>query len=404
MLTVLSVTEALQKILSVVSVKTAVENVPLTDTLGRVLASAIHAGDDLPPFPRSTMDGYAVRAQDTYGASESMPALFDVAGEIMMGQAPSVALKPGEALRITTGGMMPQGSDAVVMVEHTEVLGGTTLAVNHAVANGENTIARGEDVRLGEELLPAGQLLRPQDIGALAALGQFMVDVTRKPQVAILSTGDELVLPDAVPAPGQIRDINSYLLSAWVERSGADAHRLGIIPDDKDELMRSLQETYKYDCVILSGGSSAGTRDHTATCIDAMGQPGVLFHGVSMRPGKPLIFGVVNGKPYFGLSGNPTSAMVGFLLFVRPLLLQMQGAVDTVPMLRARVERNLSSASGREDYVRATLFEQEGELWARPILGQANLISTVVRGNALIKIAQNSEGVEPGEMVDVLLI
>jgi molybdopterin molybdotransferase len=292
----------------------------------------------------------------------------------------------------------------VVMVEQTEILGGRTLAVNRAVAPGENTIARGEDVRAGAEILPAGHLLRPQDMGALAALGRTAVDVACKPKVAVFSTGDELVPPEKQPAPGQIRDINSYLLCAWAERCGAEAHRLGIIPDNKEALMTALKKTEAYDCVILSGGSSAGARDHTAECIDSLGRPGVLFHGVSMRPGKPLIFGVVEGRPYFGLSGNPTSAMVGFLLFVRPLLLQMQGAVDSMPAMRARVERNLSSASGREDYVRAVLFERDGQWWARPVLGQAGLISTVVRGNALIRIPQNSEGVEPGEAVEILLI
>lgn len=404
MLTVLSVTEAKEKILTSVAHRTGVEAVSLTEATGRILANPATAREDLPPFPRSTMDGFAVRAQDTYGASESMPALFEVTGEVLMGQAPAAALSAGQALRISTGGMLPQGSDAVVMVEYTEMLGNTTLAVNRAVAPGENTIDRGEDIPAGENILPSGQMLRPQDIGALAALGIMAVTVARRPRVAILSTGDELVMPDCDPQPGQIRDINSYLLAAWAQRFGASADRLGIIPDNKEALLDALHNARGYDCVILSGGSSAGTRDHTAASIDALGQPGVLFHGVSMRPGKPLIFGVVDGKPFFGLSGNPTSAMVGFLLFVRPLLMQMQGAVDAAPLIRARVDRNLSSASGREDYIRALLYEQDGELWARPVLGQANLISTVVRGNALLRIPQNSEGVEPGEPVEVMLL
>ncbi|MCW3490063.1 molybdopterin molybdotransferase MoeA [Dethiobacter alkaliphilus] len=404
MLTVLSVKDAKERILSAVTAQTHCTTVPLPDATERVLARLVAAHHDLPTFPRSTMDGYAVRAKDTFGASESMPALFDVVGEVMMGQAPPAAVAAGQALRIATGGMLPEGSDAVVMVEHTEELGGATLAVNRAVAPGENTIARGEDIKAGETILPAGHILRPQDIGALAAMGQVMIDVAKKPRVAILSTGDELVMPDMEPKAGQIRDINSYLLSAWAQCCGAEPSRLGIIPDTAEELLNALQNTGDYDCVILSGGSSAGTRDHTASCIDQLGKPGVLFHGVSMRPGKPLIFGVVDGKPYFGLSGNPTSAMVGFLLFVRPLLLQMAGAVERNPVITARAERNLSSASGREDYIRAALYEQEGQLWARPILGQANLISTVVRGDALLRIPQNSEGIEAGDTVEVMLI
>lgn len=404
MLTVLSVAEAKEKILTAVPMRTEQEIISLTAATGRTLAQPVAAEEDLPPFARSTMDGFAVRAQDTYGASEAMPALFDVRGEILMGLVPEVALAPGQALRIATGGMLPADSDAVAMVEHTEMLGDNVLALNRAVASGENIITRGEDFRAGESILLPGKVLRPQDSGVLAALGQNRVAVAKKPRVAIFSTGDELVMPDVVPKAGQIRDINSYMLSSWVESCGAEADRLGIIPDNRDALRAALQRTTAYDCFILSGGSSVGARDYTAACIEELGKPGVLFHGVSMRPGKPLIFGVVNGKPYFGLSGNPTSAMVGFLLFVRPLLWQMQGATESVPLLRAKVERNLSSAGGREDYIRAWLYNLGDELWARPILGQANLISTVVRGNALLRIPQNSEGVEAGESVEILLI
>lgn len=404
MLTVLSVAEAKEKVLAAVQARTEQEPVLLAAATGRTLAQPVAAEEDLPSFARSTMDGFAVRAQDTYGASEAMPALFDVSGEILMGREPETALAPGEALRISTGGMLPAESDAVVMVEHTEMLGGNIMALNRAVAPGENIIVRGEDLRAGEGILFPGHVLRPQDIGVLAALGQTLVTVAKRPRVAIISTGDELVMPDAAPKAGQIRDINSYMLSSWVENCGAVADCHGIIPDNKDALRAALQRTAAYDCIILSGGSSAGARDYTAACIDELGKPGVLFHGVSMRPGKPLIFGVVNGKPYFGLSGNPTSAMVGFLLFVSPLLWQMQGAITLLPLLRAKVERNLSSASGREDYIRAWLYAEGDELWARPILGQANLISTVVRGNALLRIPQNREGVEAGESVEILLI
>lgn len=282
MLTVLSVTEAREKILSSVTMSSGEEVTDLPAALGRVVSSAVTAGGDLPPFPRSTMDGYAVRAQDTFGASDSMPALFNVTGEVLMGQSAPSGVAAGEALRIATGGMLPLGCDAVVMVEQTEMLGGTTLAVNRAVAPGENTIARGEDIRAGAEAIPRGQKLRPQDIGALAALGYTHVGVAKKPRIAIFSTGDELVLPEMEPKPGQTRDINSYLLSAWVEQCGGVADRLGIVPDQAAALLTALKSAADYDCVILSGGSSAGTRDHTAACIDDLGKPGVLFHGVSM--------------------------------------------------------------------------------------------------------------------------
>lgn len=405
MLTVLSVSEAREKVLaSIKGIKCGEERVPLISALGRILARAYTAPSDLPPFARSTMDGFAVRARDTFGAGESMPALLDITGEVLMGQAPPQPLGAGQCMRIATGGMLPEGSDAVVMVEHTELLTSVMLAVHRAVAPGENTILPGEDMKAGAEVLPAGHRVRAQDIGALAALGQIDVTVMKKPRVAVISTGDELVPPENEPAAGQIRDLNSSILAALVADSGGEATTLGIVPDRAEALLFALKAAKNYELVILSGGSSAGARDHTAAAIGSLGEPGVLFHGVSMRPGKPLIFGVVGGRPYFGLSGNPTSAMVGFLLFVRPLLLQLSGANDTAIPVRARVERNLSSASGREDYVRAVIYEKDGELWARPLFGQSNLISTVVHGNALLRIPQNSEGVEPGEMLEAILL
>jgi molybdopterin molybdotransferase len=405
MLTVLTVSEAKEKILTTASlVNLAESKIPLIDAVGRVLARPLIVSDDLPFFNRSTMDGFVVLAKDTFGATEAMPALLEIAGEVLMGQVSPATIKPGYALRISTGGMLPEGSDAVVMVEYTELLGDKTVAIHRAVAPGENIITRGDDMKADETLLPAGHILRPQDIGALAAFGYVEADVADKPRVAILSTGDELVMPDQTPGPGQIRDINSYLLAAMVKRAGGTPTLLGIIPDKADELLFALEEARVFDCVILSGGSSAGTRDHTAAAINKLGKPGVLFHGVSMRPGKPLIFGIVDDKPYFGLSGNPTSAMVGFLLFVQPLLLHLAGSREVPNLLRARVDRNLSSASGREDYFRAVLYDKEGELWARPLLGQANLISTVVRGSALLRIPQNSEGTEAGEILEAILI
>jgi molybdopterin molybdotransferase len=403
MLTVLSVDEALAKVLASVSFRTAVEEVPLLEAAGRVLAEPVVALEDLPAFARSAMDGFAVRAQDTFGAAEAMPALLQVAGEVAMGGAPARPLCPGQAMRIATGGMLPEGADAVVMVEYTELLGSDTVAVYRAAAPGENTIRRGEDLKAGVVALEAGRILRPQDIGALAALGRQAVLVSVRPQVAVISTGDELVPPENIPGPGQVRDVNSYLLAALVQEAGAVPLLFGIVPDREDKLHQALSEASGCDCVVLSGGSSAGARDLTTAAIGRLGRPGVLFHGVSMRPGKPLIFGVVEGRPYFGLSGNPTSALVGFVLFVRPLLFALSGAREERIRLFARVERSLSSAGGREDYFRAFIYARDGELWARPILGQANLISTALRGNALLRIPQDSEGVETGEKVEVIL-
>lgn len=404
MLTVLSVSSAREKILSGTEAVNAAERVPLTAADGRFLARPVSALFDLPLFARSAMDGFAVAAADTFGASDALPALLSVAGEVPMGQVPATVSGPGQAVRIATGGMMPDGSDAVVMVEYTELLDAETIAVHRAVAPGENTVARGEDFKKGEPVFPRGHRLRPQDIGLLAALGITGVEVARRPRVAVISTGDELVSPFEEPEPGQVRDVNSYLLAALAARCSAEPEILGIIRDNYDDVVTALGAAGDFDCVILSGGSSAGARDHTAAAINALGRPGVLFHGVSMRPGKPLICGLVEGRPYFGLSGNPTSALVGFLLFVRPLLYKLQGAAEEPPLFWARADKNLSSASGREDYVRAALYSKHGELWATPLPGQAGLLSTVVRGGALLRIPQNSEGVEAGERLEVILI
>ncbi|MBS3947149.1 MAG: molybdopterin molybdotransferase MoeA [Dethiobacter sp.] len=404
MLRVLSVTEAREKVLASVAACPVAEIVGIAGAVGRVLAGSLTAPGDLPPFARATMDGYVVAARDTFGATESMPALLTVAGEILMGCPSTVPLGSGQAVRIATGGMLPAGGDAVVMVEHTELLEARTVAVGRSVAPGENVIDCGEDLQAGEAVLPAGHRLRPQDSGVLAALGYVTVAVNRRPRVALISTGDELVPPETEPAPGQIRDANSALLAALVRQAGAEPMLLGIVPDREEALFAVLQEAASLDCVILSGGSSAGTRDLTATAIDRLGRPGVLFHGVSMRPGKPFIFGVVDNKPYFGLSGNPTSALVGFLLLVRPLLWQLAGAAEQPLWLSARVERSLSSASGREDYFRAYVYDQGGEFWAKPVMGQAGLLSTMLRGNALLRIPQHCEGVEAGEKVAVLLL
>jgi molybdopterin molybdotransferase len=403
MLTVLTVSDAKEKILSGIKLLPS-EKIPLLDALDRVLARELAASSDLPAFPRSTMDGFAVAARDTFGATEAMPAMLEITGEVVMGRKAAVPLKTGEAIRIATGGMLPAGADAVVMVEHTGLLSENTVTVHRAVAPGENTIVRGEDLKAGETVLQAGHILRPQDIGLLSAMGFTEAVVSARPRVAVISTGDELVAPEYEPGSGQVRDINTYLLAALVKRAGGIPVPLGIVPDRSDALSAALCRSLEYDCTLLSGGSSAGTRDLTATAIDGLGKPGVMFHGVSMRPGKPLIYGVVEDKPYFGLSGNPASAMVGFLLFVRPLLLALQGTAAPKSLLWARVDRNLSSASGREDYVRAVLYLRDGELWASPVLGQANLISTVVRGSALLRIPQNSEGVEAGEKLEAVEI
>lgn len=385
------------------------ETVPIQEALGLRLAREVRAVDDVPGFDRSTMDGFAVRARETFGASESLPAYLDVSGEVFMGKAAPDQLGPGQVWRIPTGGMLPPGADAVVMVEHTEELDDVTIGVNKPVAPGENIVRRGEDIAAGSPVLGQGHLIRPQDMGLLGAVGVLEVEVLSPLRVAVISTGDEVVDPSENPGPGQVRDINSYALYGMAAAAGARAKIYGIVKDDlgllRDTLGRALEEN---DIVLLSGGSSVGTRDVSEGAVRALGQPGVLFHGISIKPGKPTIGAVVGGKPVFGLPGHPVSAMVVFLLLVEPLIKRGRyPATDKEVMLDfpvlAKMVRNIRSAAGREDFVRVTLSPGGAFLAADPVLGKSGLIATMVKADGLAWVPSEKEGVEAGELVWVKL-
>jgi molybdopterin molybdotransferase len=382
------------------------ESVPTAEAVGRVLAEHLHAPADLPTFPRSTMDGFAVRAADTFGASESLPAYLTVRGEVLMGRRPATAVGPAEALRIATGGMIPDGADAVVMVEHTQEVDRDTIEVVRPVAPGENVVQVGEDVAAGALLLEAGHELRPQDLGGLMALGLTTVRVAPRLTVGILGSGDEIVPPDRAPGPGQIRDVNSYTLAAMVRRAGHLPRLCGIVPDVYEALERAARDALATnDVVILSAGSSVSTRDMTARVIAALGAPGVLVHGVALKPGKPTILAVANGKPVFGLPGNPVSCMVTFDLFVAPALAALSGAArpPAPPAVAARLGKNVASVPGREDYVQVRLERRDGELWAEPVFGKSSLIYTLVRAHGLVRIDLDRSGLSRGDRVDVRL-
>ncbi|PKM83351.1 MAG: molybdopterin molybdenumtransferase MoeA [Firmicutes bacterium HGW-Firmicutes-14] len=397
--------EAFKEHISIPQIKA--ETLPIHQALGRVLAGDVISDVDVPGFGRSTMDGFAVRARDTFGASEAMPAMLQITGEVFMGRDASAAVKPGSAVRIATGGMLPEGADAVVMVEYTEELDSTTILVNRPVAPGENTVRRGEDICAGQELIRAGTLIRPQEMGAMAGIGITACQVVQKPSVGILSTGDEVVGPDQEPGPGQIRDINSVAIAGLVEESGGQAVRYGIIPDEFSRLEEvvkiAVQET---DIIIISGGSSVGSRDVTSAIINSLGDPGVLVHGVSVKPGKPTILGVVSGKPVIGLPGHPASAMVLADIFLVPLVRAFCGLGFT-PLQRRTVKavigRSMASASGRKDYIRVTVREEDGKVTAEPVLGKSGLITTMVRADGVVVIPSEKEGLEAGEHVKVIL-
>ena len=287
---------ALRTLLDRLQKRVETETVPTHQALGRVTADAVLATEHLPAFPRSTMDGYAVRARDTFGASESLPAYLEVVGEVRMGQAPDVTLATGQAAVAYTGGMLAHSADAVVMVENTQKIDATSIEVLRPVAPGENVIQVGEDVRIGEVIVPAGALLRPQDIGGLLALGITQVKVRCRPRVAIVSTGDEIVSPDTAPAPGQIRDINTYTIAALVEQAGGVPVLLGVVKDDYEAQRQvAVEGLAQADMLVFSAGSSVSSRDMTVQVLHSLGPPGVLVHGIAHRPGKPTIMALDRG-------------------------------------------------------------------------------------------------------------
>ncbi len=386
------------------------ERVDVVSALGRILSQPIVSKENLPAFSRSTMDGYAVRAQDTFGATEALPGYLNIVGEIPMGVPASGAVHSQEAMKIATGGMLPDGADAVVMFEQTAPVDDRMIEVMRAVAPGENVIQAGDDVQEGEVVLQMGHRLRPQDIGVLCGLGITRVPIYRRPRVAVIPTGSEIVPPDQAAGPGQVRDINSYHLSALIEQAGGVADRYAIVPDDlaalKQNVGRALAEC---DLVVLSGGSSVGTRDLTAEVLSQLGKPGIVVHGVAVKPGKPTICAMVGKIPVFGLPGHPAAIVIGFDLFVRPVLRLLSGLRDVswsslrCPVVRARMSRSVSSAAGREDYVRVAVAVDEGQLLARPILGKSGLMRTLVEAHGTVVIPEESIGLEKGEAVEVAL-
>jgi molybdopterin molybdotransferase len=389
----------------------AAETVPVLEALGRVTAAAVNAPHSLPSFRRSTMDGFAVRAADTFGASDSLPAFLTVVGEIAMGQAANTEIGNAEAVLVHTGGMIPASADAVVQVELTQTMGRVTdypyeIEVFRAMGVGQNVLQVGEDVRGRDQILKAKHLIRPQDVGGLLALGITEIAVSRRPRVAILATGDEVVAPEMTIGPGQIRDINSYTVAGQVRQAGGIPDLRGIVPDRFERLLAQAEAALaESDMLVMSAGSSVSVRDMTVKVVGELGQPGVLLHGVATRPGKPTIVGAVEGKPVLGLPGNPVSAMIQFDMFGTPAVYRLQGLQERPRkgLVWARLHQNLASESGREDYVPARLQDGEQGLVAVPVFGKSNLIYTLVNADGLIKIPLNRSGVPAGELVEVHL-
>jgi len=387
------------------------EIIPLAKGLGRILAADVTAPEPLPPFSRSTMDGFAVRARDTFGCSESEPALLNIAGEIVMGRSGAdLTLAPGQAAIIWTGGELPVNADGVVMVEYTNQPDTGTVEIFRPVAPGENIIRAGEDFPPGATVLQKGQQLRPQDLGVLAGFGIIELQVARKPVAAIISTGDELAEPCRQPEPGKIRDINSTTLAALIEECGGIAVPLGIIGDDAGSMLAACRRALALpaDMVLLSGGSSVGRRDFTLQTLEQLDGSEVLAHGVSIRPGKPTILAKTGNAALFGLPGHVGSAIVVFHLFVRPLLRKLGGAGLTsgLRLIRAVTAEQIPSTIGREDFVRVALEwgeDADSPPRAVPLYGKSGLLNPLVRADGLLIINRDTEGLDRGEPAEVML-
>ncbi len=385
-------------------VSLAIEN-----SYGRILSRDVISPEDLPSFSRSTVDGFAVNSADTFGATDGFPSYLNLVEEILMGEKPGLILKKGAAAKIATGGMLPEGADSVVMFEHTQQMDEKMIEVVKPVSPGENVIQAGEDARREESVLQAGQKLRPQDIGALAGLGITDVWVCQKPKVSIISTGDEIVPADRPVKPGQVRDINSYTLAGLILDAGGNPARKGIFTDSYDVIHDAVETSLKESAMVLiTGGSSVGTKDMTAKVINDLGKPGVLFHGVSLKPGKPMMGGIIDRIPVFGLPGHPAAVNVCFEIFVRPVL-DIQSGVNGKRFrigkktISARISRNISSSAGREEHIGVVLEERGEEIWAVPLLGKSGLITTLTKADGTAVIPLRKLGVQAGDLVDVRL-
>jgi molybdopterin molybdotransferase len=404
---VLAPREALRLLLSTEPVEA--EGIPSVAGRARVLADDLYSAVDLPHFHRAAMDGYAVKAKDTFGASQSLPAYLKLAGVVEMGKEAAQPLVAGEAVRISTGGMMPPESDAVVMVEYTDETSAGLVEIHRGVSPWQNVIQIGDDIKKGELVFNRGRRLRAHDLGALTGVGISSISVHRRPRIALISTGDEIVDADTVPAPGQVRNINQHSLAGLIEECGGELKDWGVVRDDRGALQCAIGEALAWaDLVLLSGGSSMGAKDIALETILSFPDSEFIFHGISIAPGKPTIFAKACGKPILGLPGYPVSALVIFDLFAAPVIRRLGGeSTETskrfARTVKARLRTNIASQIGREDYVRVTLEGESGEWLAHPLPSKSGAIFTLVKADGMVRIEMNQDGLEQGEEVDVIL-
>jgi molybdopterin molybdotransferase len=378
--------------------------IPLLDGLNRILADSVASPHDVPEFNRSTVDGYAVKARDTFGASEAIPVMLTSMGEVHMGKAADIGISHYECVYVPTGGMLPDGSDAVVMVEYAEKLDEMTILVQQPVSPGSNVLKKGEDLKKDEPIFESGHRLRPQDLGLLAGMGCRFVEVLKPLKAAVISTGDELISPDRPLTAGKVIDMNTYSLSAALTADGFEVTETKVVGDHLQELQSAIRDCMKAaDIILISGGSSMGVHDLTKDAINGVGRPGVIVHGMAVKPGKPTIVGLVDHVLLLGLPGQPVSALVVYHILMKPLLKNLTGDRSLQPSLSAELTVNVPSAPGKEHYVMATISMQDGKMMVTPQHGKSGMLSMMSRSQGMFKIDVNREGFKKGDIVEVTL-
>ena len=402
MLSVKTPEEALNLIITAFPESGKCESVPLYASLGRIAFENVVSNEFVPDFDRSTVDGYAVFAESTFGCSESIPAILPLDGEVLMGDCFTGTMHKESCVAVPTGGHVPLGADAVVMLEYTENYGDGTIGILKPCAPGENMIFRGDDLIPGKTLIKKGTLITPHDIGGMASLGITEIKVAAKPRVGIISTGDELIPVSAKPEAGQIRDVNSAMLAALFAKCGAEPVLYGIVKDEKTALENAMvRASDECDVVIVSGGSSVGVKDMTAQIIEANGH--VIFHGIAVKPGPPTIFGEFRSKPVFGLPGHPVAAYFITQIFVRKLIYKLTGAKVRDIKLKAKITEAISSNHGRAEVIGLRLKTTEDGVSAAPIHGKSGLITTLAMSDGYFIIPRDCEGISKNSEIEAIL-
>ncbi|WP_350343325.1 gephyrin-like molybdotransferase Glp [Proteinivorax tanatarense] len=392
--------EEVYKVINSFKVNPGEQIVDIVDAVGKTLAEDIYSPYDLPQFNRSAVDGYAVRWEDVSGASESLPSLLEVIERLEMGTAPTNELKPGSCVEVPTGGMLPKNADSVVMVEYTENFSDHEVGIHKSVASGENVIIKGEDIKKGEVIMNKGDQVLPESINLLSSLGVTKVSIVKPVRVGIISTGDELVETGEEWCLGEIPNSNGPGLMAACKLWGGIPEYYGIVKDQFNDVKSTLKKAVnECEIVLLTGGTSVGKKDYVAEAIESIGTPGVLIHGIALKPGKPTIIGQIDNTPVFGLSGNPVSAMLCFKLFVRPLLNNYTEEKTLIGYLN----QNIPSAGGRQDYVPVKVNQVKDKIEVKPLFAKSNSIGVLTKMDGYIIVPIHSEGLAKGEKVKIYL-